>query len=100
MRLNVPFHMRIQTMNETGIAHHGKPIPVRIWSDNPMPPSSATRTRKETRTIPMSTTKKNGNPNLSLVASTIVCLLTAARRPDISTRKIRQIVPSRIAQRS
>jgi hypothetical protein len=30
MRLNVPFHIRIQTANETGTAHHGKPIPVRI----------------------------------------------------------------------
>src|SRR5581483_9634294 len=52
------------------------------------PPISAARTRKLTSVIVTNGITKKLNPKRSRVASTRVCLLTAAKRPAISTRKM------------
>src|SRR5438477_7664192 len=58
------------------------------------PPISADSVKKSTTISTQYSAKWNPNPNRSRIAAASVCLLTAASRPDISTRNITQIVPS------
>src|SRR5438552_2676939 len=58
------------------------------------PPISADSVKKSTTISTQYSAKWNLNPNRSRMAAARVCLLTAASRPDISTRNITQIVPN------
>jgi hypothetical protein len=63
-------------------------MPVASSSATHVPPISAASTIADTSTMLPSGTTKNASPKRSRRAAAIVCLLTAAKRPDISTRKI------------
>ena len=84
----------------TGMAHSWKPIPVRSWSATQMPPSSAASTSRLTRSVAANGTMNAAKPKRLRTASMMVWPLTIEKRPDISTRKMTQIVPSNTAQRS
>jgi hypothetical protein len=100
MTLKVPYQRRPHASRPAGIAQIGKCTPVASSAATAMPPSSAAMTSTETRNTSTRGTRKKWKPKRSRMASGMVCLLTAAKRPDISTSRITQRVPRTIAHTS
>ena len=65
-----------------------------------MPPISAPSTRKWTSDRTMNGTSQKVKPKWVRMASGMAWRVTAAKRPDISTRKITRTVPRSSGQRS
>ena len=98
MTLSVPTQSENQRRSATGTTHQRVSMPVRTLRPRQMPPISAPRTRKLTRSSATRGQIAKSKPKRSRTASATVCFEMAARRPDISMRKIRQTVPRTMLQ--